>query len=221
MSQGRFVGYYRCSTAQQGRSGLGLDAQRESVRAYLDASNGALLADYTEIESGKVNDRPQLARALETCRLTGATLVIANLSRLSRDAHFLLGLAKAGVKFVACDNPHATPFTVHILAGVAQLESEQIADRTKAALAVCKARGQTLGGYRGGPKVDGKLGAEAQRAEAEAFAGRVGPMVKVMRDEGKSLRQIAAKMQERRVLTQRGGKWSAANVRNVLARVAA
>jgi DNA invertase Pin-like site-specific DNA recombinase len=150
----RFVAYYRVSTAQQGRSGLGLEAQREAVRVFLDGSAGALAEAFTEVESGKNDDRPQLARALDTCRLTGAVLVIAKLDRLSRDAHFLLGLEKAGVEFVAADMPNANRLTVRLMAVIAQEEREMISARTKAALAAAKARGKKLGGNRGGPKGD-------------------------------------------------------------------
>jgi DNA invertase Pin-like site-specific DNA recombinase len=110
----RYAAYYRVSTAQQGRSGLGLDAQREAVRVFLDGSAAALAEEFTEVESGKHTDRPQLAQALDACRLTGAILVIAKLDRLSRDAHFLLGLEKAGVEFVAADMPNANRLTVRL-----------------------------------------------------------------------------------------------------------
>jgi len=104
VATGNFVAYYRVSTQKQGRSGLGLEAQREAVRVYLDGGNWSLLGEHTEIESGKRDDRPQLAVAIAQCKLTGGKLVIAKLDRLSRDAHFLLGLQKAGIDFVATDN---------------------------------------------------------------------------------------------------------------------
>src|ERR1700749_1934972 len=144
VAMGRFVAYYRVSTAKQGRSGLGLDAQREAVRGYLNGGNWMLLAERTEVESGKVDDRPELKAAIKTCRLTGATLVIAKLDRLSRDAHFLLGLGKAGVEFVAVDMPNANRLTVRLMAVIAQEEREMIAARTKSALAAARARGKKL-----------------------------------------------------------------------------
>src|ERR1700733_11278840 len=116
MTSGRFIAYYRLSTAKQGRSGLGLEAQREAVRTFLNGGNWTLLAEHTEIESGKVDNRPELAKALKACRLTGATLVIAKLDRLSRDAAFLLNLEKAGVEFVAVDMPNANRLTVRLTA---------------------------------------------------------------------------------------------------------
>ena len=198
MAEGRFVAYYRVSTAQQGRSGLGLDAQEAAVMAYLNGGNWTLVASFTEIESGKNNARPALAQAMHHCRLTASSLVIAKLDRLSRDAHFLLGLAKADVPFVAVDMPHADRTMVGIMAVIAEGERNAISARTKAALAAAKARGTVLGGWKGGPVVDGKLGAIANRAKAEAFAASVGPMVADMHKAGKSLRQIAGELSRAR-----------------------
>lgn len=219
MAEGRFVSYFRVSTQKQGRSGLGLEAQREAVTAYLNGGNWTVLAEFTEIESGRKSDRPELTKALEHCRLTGATLVIAKLDRLARDAHFLLGLQKAGVNFVACDMPHADRFTVGIMAMVAEKEAEAISKRTKDALGAAKRRGTVLGGYRGGPKVDGTLGAQARREMADTFAAGLAPMLRPMRDKGLSLRAIAARLTERKIMTPGGGAWTAAAVKNVLARI--
>jgi DNA invertase Pin-like site-specific DNA recombinase len=220
VAMGRFVAYYRVSTAKQGRSGLGLDAQREAVQAYLNGGNWTLLAEHTEVESGKVDDRrPELTKALQTCRLTRATLVIAKLDRLSRDAHFLLGLEKAGVEFVAVDMPNANRLTVRLMAVIAQEEREMIAARTKAALAAAKARGVKLGGWNGGPIVDHRAGTQALQDRARAFAGAVGPLVAEMHGRGLSLRQIAAELVAQGIRTSRGGAWSADAVRQVLNRV--
>jgi DNA invertase Pin-like site-specific DNA recombinase len=218
MADGRFIAYYRVSTAKQGRSGLGLEGQRAAVLAYLNGGSWNLAADFTEIESGKDNDRPALAKALELCRLTGAALVIAKLDRLSRDAHFLLGLEKSGVDFVAADMPNANRLTVRLMAVIAQEEREMIASRTKAALTAAKARGVKLGGWRGGPVVDSKQGTAALVEAADAFAGRVGPMAAAMRAQGLSLAKIAASLEGQGVRTARGGAWTATAVRNVLAR---
>jgi DNA invertase Pin-like site-specific DNA recombinase len=140
-----YVGYYRVSTEKQGRSGLGLDAQQTAVEAFI-ASRGAdakLVASYVEVESGKRSDnRPELTKAMEHARLTGATLLIAKLDRLSRDAHFLLGLQKAGVRFVAADMPEANELVVGIMAVIAQAERKMISTRTKAALAGVKEAGR-------------------------------------------------------------------------------
>jgi DNA invertase Pin-like site-specific DNA recombinase len=219
VAMGRFVAYYRVSTAKQGRSGLGLDAQREAVRGYLNGGNWSLPGEHTEVESGKVDDRPELTKALHTCRLTGATLVIAKLDRLSRDAHFLLGLEKAGVEFVAVDMPNANRLTVRLMAVIAQEEREMIASRTKAALAAAKARGVALGGWRGGPIVDHWAGTQALQDRAGAFAGAVGPLVAEMHGRGLSLRKIAAELVAQGIRTSRGGAWSADAVRQVLIRV--
>lgn len=149
MATGNYVAYYRVSTAEQGRSGLGLEAQQQAVRTYLDGGCWKLIGEHTEVESGKLRDRPQLKAALEQCRLTGATLVIAKLDRLSRNVAFLATLMDtADVQFVAVDNPHATRFTLHILAAVAEHEAAQISQRTRVALAAARARGQRLGGWR-------------------------------------------------------------------------
>src|SRR5215203_4839646 len=145
MAQGRFVSYLRVSTDRQGRSGLGLEAQRKAVSDFLDGGRWELIAEFVEVESGKRDDRPKLAEAMALCRLHNATLVIAKLDRLSRDAHFLLGLQKAGVRFVAADMPEANEMVVGIMAVVAQAERKMISARTKAALAAAKARGVQLG----------------------------------------------------------------------------
>jgi DNA invertase Pin-like site-specific DNA recombinase len=141
----RFIAYYRVSTARQGASGLGLEAQKNAVKDFLAGGPGELSGEFLEIESGRRNDRPQLAAALQACRQHRATLVIAKLDRLARDAHFLLGLEKAGVEFVACDMPSANRLTIGILALVAEDEARAISARTKAALAAAKARGTVLG----------------------------------------------------------------------------
>ncbi len=138
------VAYYRVSTDRQGKSGLGLDAQRAAVAAYL-AGRGEKIAEFTEIESGKRNDRPQLAAALMLCRQQKARLIIAKLDRLARNVHFISGLMESGVDFVAVDMPEANRLTLHILAAVAEHEREMISQRTKAAREQAKARGTRLG----------------------------------------------------------------------------
>ena len=219
MPEGKFVAYYRVSTAKQGTSGLGLEAQQAAVMAYLNGGQWTLLAAFTEIESGKNNDRPELAKAMQRCRQTGATLIISKLDRLSRDAHFLLGLAKAGVDFIAVDMPNANRLTVGIMAVVAEEERRMISARTKVALAAARARGQTLGGWRGGPVVDHIKGTEARQKAADAFAVGIGPLVTELHEAGQSLRQIGAELTLRGVRTPRGGAWSAAAVRAVLERL--
>lgn len=225
----RFVAYYRVSTAKQGQSGLGLEAQRSAVLRYLNGGDWQLSAEFTEVESGKRSDnRPQLMAAMEHCRLIGAKLVIAKLDRLSRNVAFLSALMESDVGFVACDNPHATTLTIHILAAIAQEERAMISKRTKEALAVvARKRAEegkpSLGGWRGQRKdgtpirkPDSALGATSMRAKADAFAARVLPTIQALLAEGKSLRQIAAAMGN--VVTANGGKWDATRVRNVLVR---
>ena len=136
---GKFVAYFRVSTDRQGKSGLGLAAQREAVMSYLDGGRWALVDEFTEVESGKRNDRPELVKALAACKKQKAKLVIAKLDRLSRNLAFIAALMDSGVEFVAVDNPHANKLTIHILAAVAQHEREMISERTKAAMAAAKA----------------------------------------------------------------------------------
>jgi DNA invertase Pin-like site-specific DNA recombinase len=222
---GTFIAYYRVSTEAQGRSGLGLEAQREAVTTYLNGGRWTLAAEYVEVESGKREDRPQLVRALAQCRLTGATLVVAKLDRLARNAHFLLtvlkGASEAGVVFCDLPNIPAGPtgrFLLTSMAAVAELEAGLISQRTKAALKAAKARGVKLGGFRG-VKVDPSAGSEAQRRAADAFAERLAGIVVPLRADGMSLADIAATLTARGVRTARGGAWTAAAVRNVLLRL--
>jgi DNA invertase Pin-like site-specific DNA recombinase len=220
MASGRFVAYYRVSTDRQGRSGLGLDAQRKAVEDYLNGGGWQLVGRFTEVESGKLDGRPELGKALAACRLHKAKLVIAKLDRLSRDAHFLLGLQKAGVPFVAADMPHADNFTVGILAMVAQKEREMISARTKAALAAAKARGQRLGGFRGYVPSDAVRAAAvaAKAAKARDRAADVLPTIREIRAAGiTSLSGIAWELNARGVPTLRGGsEWQAVQVARVL-----
>src|SRR3954454_15415444 len=145
MADGRFISYLRVSTAQQGASGLGLEAQRAAVTDYLNGGKWKLVDEVVEIESGKRNDRPALATALRLCRKHRATLVIAKLDRLARNVAFIANLMESGVEFVAVDMPQATKFTVHIMAAVAEQEAEAISKRTKAALEAAKVRSKVLG----------------------------------------------------------------------------
>jgi len=133
MAKGKFIGYIRVSTDKQGKSGLGLEAQRKAIMDYLNGGSWELIAEYVEIESGKIDERVELQKALKHCNMTGATLVIAKLDRLSRDSHFIGSVMKSGIEFIACDMPAANKFTIHILAAVAEHEREMISTRTRAA----------------------------------------------------------------------------------------
>src|SRR3954451_9342827 len=146
MAQKTFVAYYRVSTERQGKSRLGLEAQQEAVRQYLNGGSWSLVAEVVEVESGKRNDRPKLAEALRLCRLHKATLVIAKLDRLARNVAFVSSLMESGVEFTAVDFPQANRLTIHILAAVAEHEAKMISERTRAALKAARDRGQRLWG---------------------------------------------------------------------------
>jgi DNA invertase Pin-like site-specific DNA recombinase len=223
MAQGKFVAYYRVSTARQERSGLGREAQQEAVRSYLNGGSWQLVAEVEEVESGKRNDRPKLAEALRLCRLHGATLIIAKLDRLARNVAFISNLMESGVEFTAVDFPQANRLTVHILAAVAEHEAKAISTRTKDALAAAKARGTRLGGDRGNlPAVarDGAKASVAARIEkADSRASDLAPIIEELKAAGAgSLRQIAAGLNARGIKTARGGEWTAMQVQRVIQR---
>lgn len=212
MSQNH-IAYYRVSTDRQGRSGLGLDAQRQAVRLFLDG-RGELVSEYTEVESGKKVDRPELENALAECRKRKAKLVIAKLDRLARNVHFISGLMESGVDFVAVDMPEATRLTIHIIAAVAEHEREMISKRTKEALAVAKRRGTRLGNPYPGPSLE--RGRITITAHLDAHRERIAPMIRQLRGEGRTLRAIAAEMNAKGIPTARGREWQAETVANVL-----
>ena len=222
-STGKFVCYFRVSTKRQGRSGLGLEAQREQVQSFLNGGEWQIVAEFTEIETGKRADRPEFAKALAACRLHRATLVIAKLDRLARNVHFVSSLMESGVEFVAADNPHANRLTIHIMAAMAEHEAEMISARTKAALAAAKKRGVKLGGNRGvtpTAKMRAKSTAALQK-RADDRAADIAPTVKALQAGGAtSLRAIAAGLNAQGIPTARGqGTWSAAQVMRVLERI--
>jgi len=224
MATGRFIACYRVSTARQGRSGLGLEAQRAAVREYLNGGRWHLIEEVTEVESGKRSDRPQLARALAACRVRNATLIIAKLDRLARNVAFIANLMDSRVDFVAADMPQANRLTVHVLAAIAEHEAAAISARTKAALARAKARGKRLGGDRGNLPAVAKAGAkasvEARRAVAATRAQDLSAVVADLRSEGHtSLRQLAQGLNAREIPAPRGGEWQAAQVARVLRQV--
>lgn len=220
---GSYVSYCRVSTVRQGRSGLGLEAQQRAVSDFLNGGSWKLVGEFVEVESGKKADnRPQLAAALKTCRLKNATLVVAKLDRLSRDAHFLLGLQNAGVRFVAVDMPEANEMTVGIMAVVAQAERKMISQRTIAALAAAKERGKKLGGFRGraGTAEDLRKATAVRVAKARARAVDLAPVINDIRASGfTSLRAIAGELNDRGFPAPRGGTWAATQVRAAIANV--
>lgn len=222
----KYIGYFRVSTQKQGRSGLGLEAQRETVAGFLHTVPASkLIADFVEIEHAtrKGNDRPQLAAALAACRIHGATLVIAKLDRLSRNVAFMSHLMESNVEFVACDNPNANRLTIHILVAVAENEAELISQRTRAALAAAKRRGVKLGGDRAGncariARLGNRESARVRSEAAQQRAADLQPVIEQIRAEGaQSLRQIAEQLNARGIEASRGGEWSAAQVMRVMA----
>ena len=219
----KFIAYYRVSTHRQGVSGLGLEAQQASVIKFVNGY-GELLGEFTEVETGKRSDRPQLLKAIAQTKRSGATLVIAKLDRLARNVAFISSLMDSGIDFVACDNPHANRLTIHILAAVAEDEARRISERTKAALAAYKARGGKLGSQH--PKCKPisaeasrkgqRIGSERNRENARAAYADLFPMILQLRGEGVSLREIAHQLNEQGHSTRSGGKWSPAQVRRVI-----
>lgn len=212
MITGKFVAYHRVSTAQQGSSGLGLEAQREAVAQYLNGGDWELVGEFVEVESGKRDrNRPKLHEALALCRREKATLVIAKLDRLARNVAFIANLMEAGVEFVAVDNPHATKLMVHMLAAFAEHERDQISARTKAALAAAKARGVRLG-------KNGAVLARQNAAAADNHARRVAADVQRLR-RGRSVRQLVDALNRKNVPTANGGPWHASTVYRLLKRL--
>jgi DNA invertase Pin-like site-specific DNA recombinase len=225
MARGKFISYLRVSTAKQGHSGLGLEAQREAVANYLNGGKWSLVKEVVEIESGKRDDnRPKLAEALRLCKLHKATLVIAKLDRLARNVHFISGLMESKLDFVAVDLPEANRFTVHIFAAAAEHEARAISTRTKEALAAAKARGTRLGGRRMSANEWQEIVAAAKPAawqanKEKAAKGRavVLPEIKQLQASGaRSLREIADGLNAQDIPTPRGDKWSAVQVKRIL-----
>lgn len=220
---GRYVSYLRVSTDRQGKSGLGLEAQRQAIDNYLRGCEGRQLQEFIEVESGKKNDRPKLLAALEACQETGATLVIAKLDRLARNVFFISQLMESEVEFVACDFPQANRLTIHILAAVAEHEREMISKRTKEALAAAKARGVKLG-CDNLTESGRKMGQEKSRShrakKADAFAQKRYPTIAKYFVQGFSLRAIARELNKHGILTARRkrGGWTPTAVANVIRR---
>lgn len=208
-----FYGYIRVSTDRQAVSGLGLEAQRQSIELYTAQQGAELTQIFVETESGMRNDRPQLHAALTLCRKHKATLVIAKLDRLARNVAFVSSLMETGVEFVAVDAPFANRLMIHVLSAVAEWEREQISDRTKAALAAAKARGVKLGTH-------GAVLAAQRKAQAYERAQTLLPYIVGAQNDGcTSLRQIADHLKTAGVLAPGGGSWHASNVQRLMARL--
>jgi DNA invertase Pin-like site-specific DNA recombinase len=212
------VAYYRVSTQKQGNSGLGLEAQSNAIHSYTQEHKAELLASFTEIESGKKDDRPELGKALRLAKLTGATLVIAKLDRLSRNAAFLLTLRDSGVRFVCADMPHADSLTIGVLALVAQQEREAISKRTREALGAAKRRGQRLGNPHGAAALrraqkGNQAANEARQRKAAERLASLKPIIEELREQGiTSLREMADALNQRGIKTPRGFSWHPASV---------
>ena len=224
-SDTRFVAYYRVSTEKQGRSGLGLDAQKSAVAAFMASRTGSrIAAEFTEVESGKRTDRPVLAKALTHAKALGCSLLIAKIDRLSRNAAFLLDLQNRGVPFVAADMPDANEMTVGIMAVIAQGEAKAISKRTREALAEARKRGVKLGNPNGAAAIkhlgNTTGGAEGARRKADAFAQQVAPVIHRLLAEGVTLpSRIATALHREGARTSRGGQWTTQGVMNIMARM--
>ena len=216
MSDRRFVAYYRVSTDKQGRSGLGLDAQRDAVMRFLSADGWPPLIEFTEVETGKganaLDKRPQLKAALEYARKNKATLVIAKLDRLARNVHFISGLIEQRVPIVAADMPDADITMLHIYAAMAEREARVIGERTRAALAAAKARGTILG-------ANGRELATRNKAEALSRLEPVADLLQAMQASGFSVRRIVEQLNGDGVASPGGGRWHVASVHRALKRL--
>lgn len=216
----QYVTYKRVSTAEQGRSGLGLDAQDRDIAIFLDTYSEApyeVLEGFTDIESGGNDNRPELAKAIALAKRTGAELLVAKLDRLSRDVAFIATMLKdKRLSFRVASMPHADKFQLHIYAALAEQERDFISRRTKAALAAAKAKGKVLGGLRDTTMKRNEVVKENAQRRAEDLQGVLLPM----RQAGKSLREIAGELSRLGVKTARGGEWTAVQVARVLERLA-
>jgi DNA invertase Pin-like site-specific DNA recombinase len=209
-----WVCYYRVSTLRQGESGLGLDAQRVAVAGYIAAKGGAVIAEFTETESGKkASNRPQLQAALDTCRKKRSTLIIAKLDRLARNVHFISGLLETGVNFVAVDQPTKDRFMLHIQAAFAEEEARKISQRTKEALAAAKRRGVEIG-------ATGRERAKRYKTEAMDRAAELRPVIEELREAGFThVRQVRDELNRRGVPSPGGGRWHLPTVHRTLRRM--
>ena len=226
-SNGGFVAYYRVSTAKQGREGLGIAAQREAVERYLNGGNWRIIAEFTEVESGKRSDRPELAKALAAARLHQVPVVVAKVDRLTRSVGFLSSLLDSGADVRFADLPEikgaAGKFMLQQMASVAELERGFISERTKAALAAAKRRGVKLGGYRANAKLTAKArqtGRDALQLVVSKRAADLAPEIAKLQADGVvSLRAIAKRLNDQGIPTAKGGSWSATQVSRALARI--
>jgi DNA invertase Pin-like site-specific DNA recombinase len=225
VAEGKFVSYLRVSTDKQGRSGLGLEAQRDAVSRFLNGGRWKLVAEYVEVESGKRNSRPQLQAAISHAKATGAKLVIARLDRLARNLHFVSSLQERGVDFVAADMPDANRLTIHIIAAVAEAVGRTISENTKTALAAAKARGVKLGNPNGARALKGKQVGNADavaqiKANAAQHAADLRGIVDDITRSGiTTVRGIAEELHNRGIRAPRGDTWHPTAVARLLNRL--
>ncbi len=222
MKESKFVTYLRVSTAKQGQSGLGLEAQQAAVDAYLNGGAWEVVGRFIEVETGKgsnaLDRRPELRAALALCKKRGATLIIAKLDRLARNVHFVSGLIETGVDFIAADMPQANKVMIQMHAVMSEWERDQISKRTKDALAAAKARGVQLG--TAGP-ANLRRNVEARQQAADAFAAKLSATLNGFKSAGMTQREMVAELNSLGVKTTRGGQWSQVQLQRVLARTAA
>ena len=213
MKTTRFVSYLRVSTAKQGVSGLGIEAQRSAIAAFISQTGADHFAEFIEIESGKKDDRAELRAALALCRAERASLLVAKLDRLARSVAFVSAVMDSDVPLVAADNPHASRLVLHMLAAVAEFEREQISQRTKAALAMAKARGVRLG--ENGRKLAGRA-----KTEAALWSEALRPTFEeACRNGIRRPTELAALLNERGIASRFGGQWHPSNAARLIARL--
>lgn len=220
MANGKFVAYYRVSTARQGRSGLGMAAQRESVDAYLRCTPGEVIAQFEEVETGKgvkpLEKRVELNEAIELCKKHDATLLIAKLDRLARNVHFISGLMEEGVNFVATDMPNADRMMIHMIASVAEWEGKQISARTKAALAAAKERGVVLGAAG---RANLKSNIDERQTAADSFAENLRPFIEGLKNQQMSQRKMVEALNGVKTPAPKGGEWRLSQLQRVIRRL--
>jgi len=220
---GKFVAYYRVSTDRQGKSGLGLDAQRDLVRTFLNGGKWSVIGEFTEIESGtrkRLADRPMLGAAMDLARKQKAVLVVAKLDRLARDVQFISTLLNSNIKFVCADMPEADRTFLQMMSVFSEYEAKRISERTSEALQSLKRKGVKLGSPT--PEIGSAAGVQVIKAKADSYAERVGPVVRdiVKKSGAKTLRDIAQALSARGVATPRGNvEWHASQVSNLLKRI--
>lgn len=220
----KYISYIRVSTGKQQRSGLGLDAQTQTISDYISSHGGVVIESFTEIASGSNNDRDQLAKAILHCELKGAVLLVSHLDRLSRSVAFISALQESGIRFVVAENPQLTDMTVQILSVVAQAERQAISRRVKDALKQAKKRGVVLGNPSLDKVRDRAVAAAtvSRIANADQYAARVSSIIASVRNDlgvGASLRQLAAELNNRGFNTRRGAQWTAMSVSRVIQRI--